>query len=139
MAIGMGVSGLAVGLARTRHERALLIMVPALGAIAVALFPHSGPSAAYLLSALAGVGYAGVIPITISLAQRLLPHRTGLASGLMMGGAWAIAAAGPPLAELLLWYGGLPGAFYAVAGLLLVSGLLSLALPRSLIERSAAA
>ncbi len=141
MAIGMGVSGLAAGLARTHHETMLLVTVPVLGAVAAALFPHAGHSAAYLLAALAGVGYAGVIPITIALAQRLLPHRTGLASGLMMGGAWAVAAAGPPLAQ---WIAspeglnlGLVGAFYAVAGLLLVSGLLGLALPGSLIERSA--
>ncbi len=139
MAIGMGISGLAAGLARTHHEKHLRVIVPGVGAIAIALFPHTGHSAAYLFAGLAGVGYAGVIPITIALAQRLLPHRTGLASGLMMGGAWAIAAVGPPLAELLASRAGLAGAFYGVAGLLLVSGLLSLALPGWLIHRSAGA
>lgn len=136
MAIGMGISGLAAGFVRVRHEKALLVLVPVLGAAATALFPHAGSAGAFILAALAGVGYAGVIPITISLAQRLLPHRTGLASGLMMGGAWALAAVGPPLAEALAAHAGLAGAFHGVAALLLLAGGLGLALPGSLLHEA---
>jgi MFS family permease len=88
---------------------------------------------------LAGVGYAGVMPLTIAMAQRLLPHRTSLASGLMMGGAWSVAAIGPPLVQwILVTLEGQTGSatsamawcFVLVAGLLALSGLLALALGR---------
>lgn len=137
MMIGMGVSGLAVGLLRPRHEKAILILLPAAGAAAIYALPRVGGGApAYLLAIGAGVGFAGVIPLTISLAQRLLPHRTGLASGLMMGGAWMLAAAGPLLSERLVGSLGLAGAFAVVAGLLLAAGLVSLALPGWLLDKT---
>lgn len=138
MAIGMAVGGLTAGLVRTQHEKAAIVAVPVLGALAVAAFPYApGPAAAAVLMALCGAGFAGIIPITIALAQRLLPHRTGLASGLMMGGAWALAAAGPLIAEPLIKGLGLHGAFVVVAGTLVLAGLLGLALPGWLIHRTA--
>ncbi len=102
--VGMGVGGLLIGLYLSRrHERGMLIGVPLVGAVFLALLPHTGEwtrlgdtggMLALLLCMLAGVGYAGVMPTTIALAQRLLPHRTSLASGLMMGGAWEVAELG---------------------------------------------
>ncbi|MFM9995677.1 MAG: MFS transporter [Phycisphaerales bacterium] len=139
MAVGMGVSGLAAGLVRTHHEKLMLVLVPAVGAIAVAAFPHAGTGQAWILAMLAGVAYAGVIPITISLAQRLLPHRTSLASGLMMGGAWAPAAAGAPIAEWLVNRTGLETAFHVVAGMLLLAALTGMVLSGKLIRRTAGA
>lgn len=136
MAIGMGISGFAAGLVRTRHEKLALVIVPAACSAAVALFPRAESVMAYVLAAVAGVGYAGVIPITISLAQRLLPHRTSLASSLMMGGAWALAAAGPILAEALTARFGLVHAFDAVAVMLLAAGVLSLCLPGTLLREA---
>jgi hypothetical protein len=82
----------------------------------------------------AGLGFGSVIPMTIALAQRLLPHRTSLASGLMMGGAWCVAATGAPTAEWLDRVIGLGGAYLLVAGVLLASGLLALALPGRLLR-----
>ncbi|QKK09837.1 MAG: hypothetical protein HND58_17880 [Planctomycetota bacterium] len=75
------------------------------------------------------------MPVTIALAQRLLPHRTALASGLMLGGAWGIAAIGPPIAQLLINTLGLTPAFAITAALLAVAGLMSLALPSKLLSR----
>jgi FSR family fosmidomycin resistance protein-like MFS transporter len=127
---GMGLAGLAAGwLLRSHHERLALIFVPLLGAAAIAAMPHvSGTTAALAITALAGVGYGGMIPVTISLAQRLLPHRTGLASGLMMGGAWSIASIGAPIAQSLADTFGLPTAFAAIAAACALSGLLALGL-----------
>lgn len=132
--LGMGAGGLVILiLLRGRFERALLIGVPIAGALVIALTPAAaslGLGIAPILAfcALAGVGYGGVIPITLGLAQRLLPHRTSLASGLMLGGAWAFASVGPHLAQALFDYAGLSRAFFVVAIMLGASGVLGLML-----------
>jgi MFS family permease len=130
MQAGMGIAGFAAGLfVRSHHEKLALVVVPAVGALAVAAFPFSHGALAFALAIGCGVAYAGVIPVTISLAQRLLPHRTGLASGLMMGGAWSLAAVGPPGAQWLYASFGIERAFLIVAALLVAGGLLGLLLP----------
>jgi FSR family fosmidomycin resistance protein-like MFS transporter len=148
MQVGMGAAGIGAGflLARGTERRALTV-VPIVGAVAVAAFPFavltgSGSGApmvavamAFVLILISGIGFGGVVPVSISLAQRLLPHRTSLASGIMMGGAWSLAALGPPMAEALTRTVGLRGAFLVTAGFLLASGLLSLALPRWLMRK----
>ena len=55
----------------------------------------------------------------------------------MMGGAWAIAAIGPPLAEWLLERRGMTQSFLIVAGLLAASGLLGVPLASDLIRSAA--
>jgi FSR family fosmidomycin resistance protein-like MFS transporter len=149
MAVGMAVGGLAAGFTlRAHHEKEALILVPVIGALGVAAFPFAGEAAAaagrpglltviaFVLAVVGGWGYGGVIPVTISLAQRLLPHRTSLASGLMMGGAWMMAAAGPFAARALDDRFGLPRAFLAVAIMLVVAGLLGIPLRGGLIRAS---
>jgi MFS family permease len=89
----------------------------------------------FVLTVLAGIGFGGVLPLTISLSQKLLPHRTSLASGLMMGGAWAVGSAGPPLADWLTKHIGLDGAFLVVAGLLAVGGAAAIGIPGWLIRK----
>jgi FSR family fosmidomycin resistance protein-like MFS transporter len=148
MAVGMAIGGLAAGFTlRAHHEKGALIAVPILGSLAVAAFPYAGtpgmePAAitavAFVLAAFAGLGYGGVIPVTISLAQRLLPHRTSLASGLMMGGAWMVAAVGPYGAREMYERFGLGPAFLAVAVMLVVAGLLALPLRGGLIRQAEA-
>ncbi len=152
MAGGMGISGLLMGmLVPQRLERTILLTVPLLGSLAILLFPVLAPSdggngpasiglgvvGAAIVAFLAGIGYAGVMPLTITMAQRLLPHRTSLASGLMMGGAWSLAACGPPLVQWMLsalsartgsMTSAMAWCFAAVATLLAVSGLLALPL-----------
>jgi MFS family permease len=126
MQLGMGVSGLLAGVVlRRHHERAALIGLPILCAGGVAAFPHAESGVARgLCVAVAGVGFAGVMPVTITLAQRLLPHRTFLASGLMMGGAWSVAAAGPPIVQQMIDRGVTFATIFAgVSALLAASGL----------------
>jgi len=137
MQAGMGLSGLTLGFLIThKHEKRTLVVVPMLGALAVAALPYSSGVWAYLLTGLCGVGFAGVIPLTIAMAQRLLPHRTSLASGLMMGGAWALAGIGPIVAQRLYDTLGVQRAFLAVAGLLLLAGLVSIALPARIMRQT---
>jgi MFS family permease len=144
---GMGVGALLIGfLVPRRMEKRVLVVVPLIGAVFVALMPRTGPWSgltdtgavlAILACGVAGVGYAGVVPTTIAMAQRLLPHRTSLASGLMLGGAWSVGALGPTVAEWLAtraW--GLEGAFVAVGLMLVAAGALAALLPRELVEGS---
>jgi FSR family fosmidomycin resistance protein-like MFS transporter len=137
MQAGMAIGGLAAGaLLRRHHEKAALVAVPVAGGVAIAVFPFAGASwGAYGLALATGIGFAGMVPVTIALAQRLLPHRTGLASGLMMGGAWGVAGVGPPLAQWIEREWGLAIAFAAAAALLCAAGVLSAALSSRLLAR----
>jgi FSR family fosmidomycin resistance protein-like MFS transporter len=138
MQVGMGLGGLALGYAvPVRHEKATLIAVPVLGSLAILAMPHSAGAGAFALAGAAGFGYFGVMPITVAMSQRLLPHRTSLASSLMMGGAWAIAALGPVVAQRVYAAAGLNAAFVFAAALLFVAGLVSLPIPGSVIGRTA--
>ncbi|MBM4108358.1 MAG: MFS transporter [Phycisphaerae bacterium] len=138
MLLGMGLGGLVLGVVVSRHvEKAALLWTPLLCAGAIAAIPHTPwPAAVFALAVASGVGFAGVMPITISLAQRLLPHRTNLASGLMMGGAWGLGALGPLLAQGVIdapW-GGLGVAGWVVAGLLALAGVMAALLPGSVLR-----
>ena len=148
MQIGMAAGGLSAGaFLLSRHEKRALVIVPIVGALAVAGFPFAGAvgewagapgfvsALAFVLAIATGVGYAGTVPVTIALAQRLLPHRTGMASGLMLGGAWGFAAMGPPIAQKLIASVGLTPTFAVTAGVLAFAGVLSLALPGRLLAR----
>ena len=145
--VGMGTAAIGSGYLLARGtERRTMLVVPCIGAAAVATFPFmvradhpesagaGGVAGGLVLMLVAGIGFGSVIPMTIALAQRLLPHRTSLASGLMMGGAWCVAAAGAPLGEWLDSTIGLAGAYLVVAGVLLASGLLAAALPGRLLR-----
>ncbi|MEZ6235305.1 MAG: MFS transporter [Phycisphaerales bacterium] len=139
MQFGMGAAGLAAGwLLRARHEKASLVAVPLLGAACIAamsgvdslgLGHNAMLGVGLLLAVLAGMGFGGTVPTVIALAQRLLPHRTALASGMMMGGAWGLAFVGPMLAEWIEARAGLGVAFLATAGLLVVCAVLGALLP----------
>lgn len=142
MGLGMGVFGLAIGWL-VPHNRARLAMIatPCLGALAVIALPHmSAMWSAFVLSVVVGGAYAGTMPLSIAAAQRLLPHRTTLASGLMMGGSWSLAFVGPPLAQWI--YAGTNGSLATVgvvfAAMLVVSGLLILLIPRRLLDQGEA-
>jgi len=140
MAVGMAVGGIGTtAVIRHGREKWPLVLVPIGFAPLLVLFPLVGLTGGCVLALLAGIGFAGVIPVSISLAQRLLPHRTSLASGLMMGGAWAVAFIGPGAAEWCLGVLrlGLPLTFGLTAALLAVSGLVSLALDSVMLKQSA--
>lgn len=142
--VGMGLGGIALGmLLPVRHEKRAFCLVPWIGAVAIAAFPLAGrlPAelimpAAFAATVLAGVGFGSLVPVSIALAQRLLPHRTSLASGLMMGGAWTIAFLGPLFAGIIQTRFGLDEAFYATGALLCLSGLLAVFLPKDLLGPS---
>lgn len=138
--VGMAIGGVSAGsLVKQGREKGPMVWIAIVVAPAIALFPFVGLHMAYLLAVLCGLGFAGMIPITISLAQRLLPHRTSLASGLMLGGAWTLAFIGPRAAEWCLSTLGLSQAatFALTAGLLAASGIVCMGLDRSMLRRVA--
>lgn len=150
MQIGMGVMGLlAARIIRPGQEKGLIVWMPILGALPIFLVPwaqgafeHEGSRwltvpIVFVLCVLAGVGFGGIVPVTISLAQRMLPHRTTLASGLMMGGAWFMAFLGPIIGKYYTQWFGPAGAWHAVGVMLLVAGVLSVVIPGWLVRRVA--
>lgn len=174
MQVGMGGMGIVLGLVLSaKYEKLAFIVFPIVGSVFLFMIPRASMIAdgievpfAIVATILTGVGFGAVIPVSISLAQRLLPHRTSLASGLMLGGAWMIAFLGPIVAELihkglankpsaprwlldaagalpdriarpLIEGMGLDAGFTFTAAVLLVAGLIALLLPGELVRRVA--
>ncbi len=122
---GMGLGGIGSGLLlRPGREKWALVGLPCCFAPMIVSIPLVPFSWAYPLSLLAGIGFAGSIPVSITVAQRLMPDHPSMASGLMLGGAWSLAMVAPPVTQVLLDFGGIQVAFLATSFLLLASGLL---------------
>jgi MFS family permease len=146
MQVGMGGGGLLLGFVlAARFEKTVFWLIPTLGAVAIAAISLtdglvSAVPLALIGAVLAGAGFGACIPVSLGLAQRMLPHRTSMASGLMLGGAWAFAFVGPLAAEWvqngLMGGLGLDAAFHATAAALFIAGLITLALPRELMART---
>lgn len=138
MAIGMGIGGLlGAFVVRPGREKGILVGSAIIGVPAIICFPLASPWVAVALAICAGVGFASATPVSIAVAQRLLPHRTSFASSLMMGGAWVFAASGPLLAQGLIDGLGLLGAFVTIAMLLAAAGALTVLLSSSLLLETA--
>ncbi len=124
MIFGMALGGIFAGrFVQPNRERMPMILVPLVFSPVVALLPLMPVQGAYVCAALAGAGFSAMIPISIALAQHLLPHRANLASSLMMGGAWTVATIGPRCAEFVVTHLGINMAFLLTAGVLAVSGI----------------
>lgn len=132
---GMATGGLSAAVfVRSGREKRPLVLVPILFAPLIGLFPYMPIQLGYVLAIAAGVGFAAMIPVTISLAQQLLPHRANLASGIMMGGAWAVAMLGPRCAEFGITRFGLHTSFLLTAIALAVSGIVCLPLSNGFVH-----
>lgn len=138
MAVGMAVGGLLGGaVVRPGREKRVLVGSAIIGVPAIVCFPWATTWIAIALAVCAGIGFASATPVSIAVAQRLLPHRTSLASSLMMGGAWVFAASGPLIAQGLIGSLGLGGAFIAIAVLLGISGAITFMLSSQLLLETA--
>ena len=96
-------------------------------------------------AALASIGFFATFPISASLAQRLLPANTGLATSLMMGAGWAVSSVSALIAALVV-HGSLTSTgaaapawrihlgFAVFAGLLVLAGLLAAAMSDRVLE-----
>lgn len=129
--IGMAAGGLAAG-AITRHgnEKWTISAICILGAPLMVMFPYTDNGwPAFILAIGTGIAFASSVPLTLSVAQRIMPHHPNIASSLMLGGAWLFAAIGPPAAQLCINEYSLKTAFTATAALLAFSGIITLFLP----------
>lgn len=129
--VGMAIGGMTAGsLIRPGREKWPLVLQPLVFAPFVALYPLANAAGGHVLAVLGGIGFAAMIPVSLSLGQRLLPHRTSLSSGLLLGGAWTLAVFGPPGAEACLTRLGLSlgQTFGLVALLMALSGVVLLPL-----------
>ena len=134
---GMAMGGLSAGVfVQTGREKWPMILVPVLFAPLIGLFPYCPIQLGYGLAVAAGIGFAAMIPVTISLAQQLLPHRSNLASSMMMGGAWAVAMLGPRCAEFGIVQVGLHTSFLLTAVALALSGIVCLPLSNGVLARN---
>lgn len=137
MQLGAGAAAMLAGAFMAhKHERIALALSPLVGAAAIAVFPFTrglgSETSAVVLAAVAsiivGIGSGSLVPMTIGMAQRLLPDHTSLASGLMMGGAWTLAAVGPPLTQAAVDGVGFVSACMIVAVVTGLSGVLAIGL-----------
>lgn len=150
MQVGMGVGALALGFfLPARFEKAAFIGIPLVGAAAILTIPladgylstsaFAAASVAGVLTIVAGFGFGSLVPVSMSLGQRLLPHRTSFASGMMLGGAWGIAVIGPQIMRAI--HKGIDGnletGFVVAAGAIGLASVLALWLPGRLLREIA--
>ena len=130
MFIGQGLGGLLAGaLIKTGREKLPLILTPVLFGPFLCLLAFLQPGyAAFAACFVGGIGFAAMTPITISVGQQMMPHHTRLASGMMLGGAWAVASIGPRVSEFLIQSFGLQTAIIATGLMLIPAGLFILGL-----------
>ena len=102
MFVGQGLSGLLAGaLIKQGKESWPLILTPILFSPCLMSLAFLKPGVvSFAVCTFVGIGYAAMTLITISVGQRLMPGHTRLASGLLLGGAWAVGSIGSGLAEL---------------------------------------
>lgn len=154
--VGMGIGGLSLGfLLARKYEKHALIAFPLFGALALFALPRIGewvtsfiggltPAqtvqyadwAGWFMCGLAGIGYGATVPLTLSIAQRLLPHRTSLASALMLGGAWSIGSFGPAAAQWIANRFGLSAAFTATAGAMVLAAIVAVPLSKRVLREA---
>lgn len=135
--IGMGAGSLFIGWMIRRGgagERRAMIVVPLFAAATLPLIPHTDASFGFIVMVIAGLGYGSMVAPTIGMAQRLLPHRTGLASALMMGGAWCLASIFAPIADAAANLLGLNWTFAILGACCLLSAALAASLPADLLD-----
>ncbi|MDI3280934.1 MAG: MFS transporter [Bacillota bacterium] len=87
------------------------------------------PALAVVFLVAAGALILAPLPVAIVAGQRLIPHRAGMASGMMMGFAWGLGGLGATLTGRLADLWGISAALRTVIWLLVPAALFVLTLP----------
>ncbi len=129
---GTALGGVSGGwLADRIDKRKVAFGALALGAIPLALYPaYARTPWVYLITPLAGALAGAPHSIIVVLAQRMMPGRTGVASGLVLGFTFASGTLGTLLSGLQADYAGFNAMFLTLSGIALVAAVLALWLPR---------
>jgi FSR family fosmidomycin resistance protein-like MFS transporter len=120
----------------TRHisnQRFLLINVIT-ATVALVLFFFSRGFATWFLLALIGALIQAPIPITVMMAQNLIPRNAGVAAGMMMGGAVGLGGVGTIVSGVIGDYFGLEWALWLVVPIMLAATVLTWLFPNT-VER----
>ena len=128
--LGIALGGVMGGwLADRLGGRAMTVATLALSAPALFWLPDATGPMVYVLALLAGIFNGGPHSLLVVMAQRAMPGRGSLASGLALGSMFAISSAGVWLSGYLGDSVGLAAVLRGAAGLDLAAALLALALP----------
>ncbi|MBL8094274.1 MAG: MFS transporter [Anaerolineales bacterium] len=137
--LGIALGGILGGwLADRIGGRAMTIATLALSVPALFWLPVVTGPAIYAVALLAGVLNGGPHSLLVVIAQRAMPGRGSLASGLALGSMFAISSSGVWLSGLVADQVGLGFAVQAGAGLDAAAALLALALPFASVARPTA-
>jgi FSR family fosmidomycin resistance protein-like MFS transporter len=112
----------------------LALTIPAL----LLSVPFPGPQG-LLLAALFGLFCNASLSVTLVMAQRLMPGRVGVASGLILGLGFVTGGLGVPITGSLADLFGMQAALSSLAVVLLLGSLIALTVPseRELARRTA--
>ncbi|MGI9557954.1 MAG: hypothetical protein ACR2N5_08440, partial [Solirubrobacterales bacterium] len=94
------------------------------------LFLLGGPALAIVLSALIGAATIGTISVSLVMSQEYLPNHLGLASGVAIGFALGVGAAGAGALGFVADATGIPAIVALLAILPIPAVALALSLPR---------
>ncbi len=129
---GSAVGGVIGGVLGDRWgRRRTVTLMLALAIVPFYFFPIAQGPWVYVWGALAGLFNGAPHSILVTMAQRAMPGRAALASGLTLGFMFTAGALGAYVSGLVADRVGLVHVLQANAGLLLVAALLSLALRRA--------
>ena len=138
--LGGGVAGVLVArLADRRDSRLLVALTLIATAPAIFLLVTLDGSLAFIMAMAAGALSGASHSLIVVQAQALMPGRKGLASGAILGYMFSAGAVGSLIMGSLSDRFGLPTAFYSVAVVAVVAGMLGLFLPSDRDRRIAAA
>ncbi len=128
--LGIALGGVLGGwLADRVGGRAMTAAMLTLSAPALFWLPDANGPAVFVLALLAGILNGGPHSLLVVMAQRAMPGRGSLASGLALGSMFAISSTGVWLSGLLGDSLGLATVLRGAAGLDVAAALLALALP----------
>lgn len=139
LVIGAGALGtLLGGLLADRFGQRRVLMLSLVGALpALLLFVGVPGPIALLTGALYGMLADSSLSITLVMAQRALPGRTGMASGFILGLGFVTGGIGVPLVGRLADQVGMPMALSSLSVLLVLAVALALLIPRDASQRAA--
>jgi MFS transporter, FSR family, fosmidomycin resistance protein len=123
--------------AADRFGRRRVIVLTCLLLAPATYFFNAAPGgfALFVPAGIAGLLLGSSVPVTIVMAQELLPRNVGVASGLMMGFAFGMGGLGVTINGLIADAHGLGTSLMVLAALPLIAGIVAATLPASLEAR----
>lgn len=112
-----------------RNRIKVLVLSGVVSALALAMFLQTSGFWSFVCLSLAGAGMNGALPISVVLAQEMLPRNAGLASGMTLGFTWGLSGLATALTGLIGDLYGLNAALWSLVPILVVSIPIPLFLP----------